>query len=175
MRQLLATITLTPVMALQSVPARAEISLPTEAIDPILTIVVPDQTYVLDREALTALPSQSFTTSTIWTEGPQDFTGLAMADLLDILINLDESLTMDRLNAASFTLIAANGYQIEVPIAHYSERTALIAYARNGRPMTLRDKGPLWIVYPFDSDPMYRSEVIYANSIWQLEKIVLTE
>ncbi len=62
-----------------------------------------------------------------------------------------------------------------MPIAHYSERTALIAYARNGQPMTLRDKGPLWIVYPFDTDPMYRSEVIYANSIWQLEQIVFTE
>ncbi len=175
MRQHLAMIVINLALALFPATAQAEITLPTEAADPILTIVVPDQTYVLDRDALTSLPAQSFTTSTIWTEGPQEFTGLAMADLLAILTNLDETLTMDRLNAASFTLIAANGYQIEVPIAHYSERTALIAYARNGQPMTLRDKGPLWIVYPFDTDPMYRSEVIYANSIWQLEQIVFTE
>ena len=37
--------------------------------------------------------------------------------------------------------------------------------------MSLRDKGPLWIVYPFDSNPSYSTEVTYARSIWQLDRI----
>ncbi|MEC8574513.1 MAG: oxidoreductase, partial [Pseudomonadota bacterium] len=41
--------------------------------------------------------------------------------------------------------------------------------------MSLRDKGPLWIVYPFDSDPAYQTEAIYSRSIWQLEEITVTK
>jgi hypothetical protein len=52
---------------------------------------------------------------------------------------------------------------------------ALVSYLRNGAPMTLRDKGPVWLVYNYDSDPAYRTEVIYANSIWQLDRIEITD
>ena len=37
--------------------------------------------------------------------------------------------------------------------------------------MTVRDKGPFWIIYPFDSNPDYQSEVIYSRSIWQLNRL----
>jgi hypothetical protein len=37
--------------------------------------------------------------------------------------------------------------------------------------MTVRDKGPLWIVYPYDAKPEYRQELIYSRSIWQLDHI----
>jgi hypothetical protein len=47
----------------------------------------------------------------------------------------------------------------------------IVAFARNGAPMPLRDKGPLWIVYPYDSNPDYQSELIYSRSIWQLDRI----
>ena len=49
----------------------------------------------------------------------------------------------------------------------------MIAYERNGAVMSVRDKGPLWIVYPYDSNPDYQTEEIYARSIWQLEKITV--
>jgi hypothetical protein len=39
------------------------------------------------------------------------------------------------------------------------------------RPMSVRDKGPLWVVYPFDDVPAYQSETIYSRSIWQLDRI----
>lgn len=37
--------------------------------------------------------------------------------------------------------------------------------------MSVRDKGPLWVIYPYDSDPALQSEVTYARSIWQLVRI----
>jgi hypothetical protein len=37
--------------------------------------------------------------------------------------------------------------------------------------MSLREKGPLWIIYPFDSSPEYQTELIYSRSIWQLNRI----
>ena len=41
--------------------------------------------------------------------------------------------------------------------------------------MTLRDKGPLWVIYPFDDDPRYRSETVYFRSIWQLNRIIVMD
>jgi hypothetical protein len=46
-----------------------------------------------------------------------------------------------------------------------------VAYLRNGAEMSMRDKGPLWIVYPYDAKPDYQSELIYSRSIWQLDRI----
>ena len=46
-----------------------------------------------------------------------------------------------------------------------------MAFLNNGEPMSIRDKGPLWIIYPFDDNPDYQTEVIYSRSIWQLDQI----
>ena len=35
----------------------------------------------------------------------------------------------------------------------------------------MRDKGPLWIIYPYDQNTDYQTEVIYSRSIWQLDRI----
>jgi hypothetical protein len=37
--------------------------------------------------------------------------------------------------------------------------------------MSLREKGPLWVIYPYDSDPAYRTEETYSRSIWQLNRL----
>jgi hypothetical protein len=47
----------------------------------------------------------------------------------------------------------------------------MIAYARNGEPMSLREKGPFWLVYNYDADPAFRTETVYSRSIWQLDRI----
>ncbi len=115
----------------------------------------------LDLDALRAMPQNGFTTTTIWTDGPQEFTGVRLADLLVTLAA----------DGARITLIAANGYRVDRPVADLRPEDALIAYFRNGEAMSLRDKGPLWLVYAYDSDPSLRTEAIYANSIWQLDRI----
>ena len=45
----------------------------------------------------------------------------------------------------------------------------------NGEIMSLRDKGPLWVIYPYDQNAAYRSEVTYSRSIWQLDRIEVTQ
>ncbi|MFC6670829.1 hypothetical protein [Marinobacterium aestuariivivens] len=39
--------------------------------------------------------------------------------------------------------------------------------------MRIRDKGPLFLVYPFDSDPALRTEVIQNRSVWQIKHILV--
>jgi hypothetical protein len=37
--------------------------------------------------------------------------------------------------------------------------------------MSMRNKGPLWLVYPYDSNVALQTEAVYARSIWQLVRI----
>ena len=70
---------------------------------------------------------------------------------------------------------AINDYAVEIPVSDAVVGGPIVAYFLNGEPMSVRDKGPLWIVYPFDADPHYQTEVIYSRSIWQLDRIELIE
>ncbi|EAQ01078.1 hypothetical protein OB2597_03534 [Pseudooceanicola batsensis HTCC2597] len=151
------------ILSIWSAMALADEGLPPVHGDPLLTVTVPDRTMMLDAEGIRALPADEFTTTTIWTEGPQTFRGLRVTDLLDRL----------GVREGTLELTAANGYRILIPVEKFRPDGALIAYERNGRPMTLRDKGPLWMVYPYDADPAFRNEVTYVNSIWQLDRIAI--
>lgn len=112
-------------------------------------------------EDLRAIGTESVATTTIWTEGVQVFTGTPLADFVD------------RLGIRSGTLnaFAANDYVVEIPLSDAVENGPIIAFERNGARMSLRENGPLWLIYPYDSNVAYQSEVIYARSIWQLERI----
>jgi len=114
-----------------------------------------------DLSILQDLESARFETTTIWTDGLQTFEGVELADL------------MAAVGAEGSTLraVAFNDYAVDIPIEDAVEGAALVAYLRNGEPMGLRDKGPLWIVYPYDSSPEFQSEEIYSRSIWQLARI----
>lgn len=80
---------------------------------------------------------------------------------------------LDRLGVSSGTIRAQaiNDYAIEIPVADIETEAPMIAYAMNGENMSRREKGPLWVIYPYDSDAKYRSEVVYSRSIWQLDRI----
>jgi hypothetical protein len=47
----------------------------------------------------------------------------------------------------------------------------LVAYAMNGQTMQLRDKGPLWIVFPYDDSVQYQTDYVFSQSVWQLNRL----
>lgn len=155
-------------LCLAAVPALAEdLPMPTGTV--VLTIsgeidnTNVDGTAQFDMEMLKSMEAETFETSTMWTEGPQTFTGVPMYIL------------MERVGAHDVTIhaTAINDYAVDIPVSDWSTKGAILAYERNGAEMTIRNKGPLWVVYPFDSDARFRAEVIYSRSIWQLDRIIV--
>jgi len=145
----------------------AETSLPRPEGDVILTLTgniananVADKA-LFDRTMLHQLPQTSFTTTTIWTEGEGRFTGVLLRDLLVAVGSEGRSLKA----------IALNDYAVEIPASDKTSDSALVAYEVDGEPMSVRDKGPLWIVYPYDSASRFQTETVYSRSIWQLTQI----
>ncbi|ARE41128.1 hypothetical protein RGUI_2987 [Rhodovulum sp. P5] len=117
-----------------------------------------------DLAMLRALPVESFTTTTIWTEGALELTGVPLKALLDRL----------GVTGGTLTAKAINDYAVEIPVSDAMPGGPIIAYLEEGEPMPRRKRGPLWIVYPFDAKDAYRSEVIYSRSIWQLDRLHVT-
>ena len=153
-------------MLVAASPATAELARPEGPV--ILTVSgkitetnTDEGTAEFDLEMLRALPSETFTTTTIWTDGEQEFTGVPLNVLLETV------------GATGSTLrsVAINDYAVEIPVSDAKEGGPIVAYELNGETMSVRDKGPLWIVYPYDSATEYRTEVIYSRSIWQLDRI----
>jgi hypothetical protein len=146
-----------------------EASLPMPTSKVILTVsgkigVFNDgSTAKFDRELLEAVGLSSFTTSTPWYDAPVTFTGVRMAAL------------MQRLAASGETVIAAalNDYETRIPIADFTQFGTLLALKRNGEYMPIREKGPLFIVYPYDVDSELKSQKYYGRSAWQLSRLTV--
>ena len=118
-----------------------------------------------DLAGLEALGATEIVTTTIWTDGVQTFQGVPLKTLAELLGVTD----------GSFEAWAANDYLAEIPLSDAVEGGPIIAYRLNGAVMPLRDKGPLWLIYPYDSNARFRSEEIYARSVWQLDTIIFVQ
>lgn len=146
-------------LALSSVTARAS---STEG-EVVLTVAVRGTAIVktFDREDLLKMPQVTYRTSTIWTDGVLQFQGVPLSAVLQT-VGVKEGMIV---------LSASNDYEAEVPFDTVTEEIPMIAMSIDGKLMSLRDKGPLWLVYPYDRATQYQSEVVYTRSVWQLERI----
>lgn len=117
-----------------------------------------------DLDMLKAIGEVTIETSTPWTEGVQSFTGVPLDGLLKTI----------RVTEGTLTAKAINDYAVEIPVSDAVADGPILAYLQNGNPMSVREKGPLWVVYPYDSKDEYQAEVIYSRSIWQLSSIDVT-
>ena len=124
-----------------------------------------DQTgaITLTEHQIRDLPRLTFNTTTIWTSGVQKFTGVPLKALLDHY----------GLEGREIVLSAANDYRITIPMNEIRPDAPMIAYERNDKPMSLRDYGPLWLVYNYDGSASNRTQTVFSRSIWQLDHITI--
>jgi hypothetical protein len=131
----------------------------------MITATNAEAALALDQDQLAALPQHSFTTSTTWTDGTPTFQGVLLKDYIAAV----------GASGTTITLTALNDYKITMPIADVRDDGPMLAYLMDGKTMSLRDKGPIWLVYPYDANADFRTEVAYARSIWQLDRIEFGE
>lgn len=116
-----------------------------------------------DREMLEALGMETVKTATPWYDGPVVFEG----------VRLDKLMKLVGASGKTIKAVALNDYTNTIPIEDFSKFGVLLALKRDGTYMTVRDKGPLFIIYPYDSDPQLQSQTYYARSAWQLAKLIV--
>lgn len=129
----------------------------------ILTLETPSGKQIhLTREDLQALPQTQFTTSTPWTLKAHTYQGPKLSLVID---KFEQPIT-------SIQVFAYNGYAIDMKASEWQQYPFILAMQQDGKALTLRNKGPLWILLPFDENPKFSStQSFLIQSIWQIEKI----
>jgi hypothetical protein len=122
-----------------------------------------DGTAVFDQAMLEKLGTESFSTATPWYDGKVTFEGPRMAKVLDAV----------GANGTSVQVKALNDYATEIPMEDFKKYPVILAMKRDGNYMPVRDKGPLFIVYPYDSDPDLKHQRFYSRSAWQVAQIIV--
>jgi hypothetical protein len=120
-------------------------------------------TAVFDRDMLEGLALTSFKTMTPWYEEPVTFSGVELELLMKVV-----GTTGVQLRAQ-----ALDDYTTEIPITDFPTWHPILAIRRNGEYMPVSDKGPLFIVYPFDSEPELKHQRFYSRSAWQVVRMVV--
>jgi hypothetical protein len=136
---------------------------------PILTVtgkIAPrsgEATVQFDRAALEAIGMVTFETNTPWYKVPVKFEGISLSKLMEIV----------GAKGSSVVAVALNDYSSEIPIEDFAKYNVILALKRDGEYMPVRDKGPLFVVYPYDSNPELKSQKFYSRSVWQVAKLVV--
>ncbi|MDY0871483.1 molybdopterin-dependent oxidoreductase [Dongia rigui] len=116
-----------------------------------------------DQVMLDRLPHRVVRTGTPWTPGPADFSGVSLKAVLDLA----------GAKGTTISAIALNDYAVDIPMADAANDNVIIADRKNGSLMPIRDKGPLWIIYPISNQPELDGEATYSKMIWQLRQLTI--
>lgn len=117
-----------------------------------------NEVVVLGVPGLKALGWETMTTTTPWTAKPIEFGGVPLKRILD-----HAGVTSEAVQA-----IALNDYEAPINVADAVAWEAFVACEADGEPMSVRDKGPCWIVFPWSKRPELDNGVVKATSVWQL-------
>jgi hypothetical protein len=114
-----------------------------------------------DLAMIEKLPQQTFSAQTPWDKKPIQFQGPLLRDVL----------AAAKASGTTLKAAALNDYQTTIPAEDAGKFDVIVAYKMNGELIPVRTKGPLFIVYPFDSKAELRSATYYERSAWQLKSI----
>jgi hypothetical protein len=114
-----------------------------------------------DMPMLERLPQSHFTTQTPWYAKPRKFSGPLLRDVL----------AAAGAHGTTLRAVALNDYWVEIPFEDSARHDVIVARLLDDKPMSVRDKGPLFVIYPFDARPELRTPVYYSRSAWQLRTI----
>ena len=129
-----------------------------------LQLVAADRATTLDLslESLGALPQATVVTENQFTNGKVAYRGPLMRDVLAQL-GLDD--------VAEVRLIAANDYFVDIPTEDFHAYDAILAMEADGKRLSRRDKGPLWLMYPISDHAELNDPIYLRRLIWQVVRI----
>lgn len=111
-----------------------------------------------DRPMLENLGLIELRTWTPWTMGQPMFQGVLAQTLMEAV----------GAQGAAVHARALNDYEVTIPLSDFRDYRVLVAMYQDGRALTMRERGPLWIVYPWSDHPELDDRPTRQKSIWQL-------
>jgi len=116
-----------------------------------------------DLAMLEKLPQQTFTTMTPWDKQPIKFKGPLLRDVL----------AAAKATGTTIKAAALNDYQTSIPLEDAQKFDVILAHKMNDQDIPVKTKGPLFVVYPYDTKAELRSTTYYERSAWQLKSMAI--
>jgi len=115
-----------------------------------------------DLRALEALGLETLETRTPWTGNePRRFEGIPLAKLLGAV----------GAEGARLRAVALNDYAITAEIAELTAAGGFLATRQDGQALRIRERGPIWLLFPWSARPELDTTVLRERSIWQIRRI----
>lgn len=73
----------------------------------------------------------------------------------------------------SIEVTALNDYKTTIPAREVLDYDVIVAVLMNGEEMSVRDKGPFWVIYPMSDHPELQEPGYNDRLIWQLSRVTL--
>ena len=108
-----------------------------------------------------AMGTARIVTTTPWHDGRTTFEGVPMARFLEAV----------GAHGTTAYVEALNDFSIDIPLSDLIRFEAIMAFKTDGNYMDIADKGPLFIVFPYDDMEEVRNALFYARSVWQIHSI----
>ena len=114
-----------------------------------------------DRAMLEALGLESFHTETPWTKGLMTFEGVPAKSILAAV----------GAYGSQAKVTALDDYSVVVPTSDFLEFPVMLAMKMNGEIMSMRSKGPLWLLYDFSANEHFSDPSFRDRMVWQIRTI----
>jgi hypothetical protein len=113
-----------------------------------------------DRAMLKEMDWKTVESYTRWTDGATKFSGVDLATILDAV----------GAEGSNIVATALNDYTVEIPLSDAEAHNVLLALEIDGVAMKIRDKGPIWVIYPQTKEQAENPQ-FDEKMIWQLKSI----
>ncbi|STQ89498.1 molybdopterin-dependent oxidoreductase [Iodobacter fluviatilis] len=114
-----------------------------------------------DAARLEQMPQVRMTVQTPWYPNPQTFEGPLLRDVLKLA----------GIEGGNVKIKALNDYAISFPVSDALQYDVILARKHNGKVMSLREKGPLFLMYPFHKHKELIKTQYFRLCSWQLNSI----
>ncbi len=140
-------------------------ALPTlGAAQTILTVTTSKHSTTYTLKDLLALPQTTVVTKNDYVDAAATFQGPLLRSILKTLnVDPDATLKMAALNDFTSNMPAIDAFNYDV----------ILAVLRDGKTMPIRDKGPIWVIYPMDDHAELRDDSYNRRLVWQLKNILV--
>jgi len=120
-----------------------------------------DSQALFDLPMLLSLEQHVIVTDTPWIEGANKFEGPLLRDIIDFVGG----------QGSSVIATALNGYKVTIPYQDMIDYPVILALKQDDNFLSIRKRGPGWVIYPWSDNRSLQNNQYYTRSIWQLKKL----
>ena len=139
--------------------------IPAQAADRLFTLVKVDgQEIEITRELFDEIGITNFSTKLVGGDGNRhQASGVLIRDLLNHF----------KIEGKFLRVLALNKYEADIPLSDTNKYDVVFATKINGRRLSVREKGPAWVIYPMSDKSELDSGLIALRSVWQIDRVQL--